>query len=323
MSSEKVTLDNPVLVASADAIAAAREAGRIDDEEAEALAMWEYQLMDARSVLAKVFVLLESHDSNRQPLLSAAIAWAVLSAKVSEPTTLRPGWLLPEAPPPPPPTAAGQTIPPPTPPPIAHIWALTKQPVLARAAAAKVWGSAHPRAAEFLVTDLGGFPVSHLVDAVLLGQRLYARVAPNRAVTANTTPPSAPYPSMDRCVMVPEQGIYEDEERQRISAAGKAMIERYAPTPTLKMMFENARYVASNPKDYLQWGVATEVRKFLYPLLSSAFKGDATKLEYVRIAEEDVARIIEEQNRAGAAAEGGTTSAGSGAGSGVSLGAQD
>jgi hypothetical protein len=153
--------------------------------------------------------------------------------------------------------------------------------------------------------------VSHLVDVVLLGQTLHTRDLETFAQPGSSFPASAPYAfgEMGPTLVFPEHGVYADGERTSLTPAAKALIDRMSPTPGLKMMFENARYVASNPKDYLQWAVPTEVRKFIYPLVVSAFKGDPTKVEYARISEEDVARVIEAQQKQGA--EG----AGAGAGS--------
>jgi hypothetical protein len=299
MRTDKVRLDNPALEATAGAIAAAVRDGTLTREEAEALSVWEAALAEGRACVAKLAALLEAHDANRQPTLTAALVWAVLDAKLPEPTELRPGWLLPV------PEPAEEQPQPPHRHPVPHLWALSRQPEDARRAAAKLWGADHPRAGEHLVTDLGGFPVSHLVDYVVLGQRLRAGKH------------SAPYPAPAQTVMLPTRAaLYDGPEADcggALRDSAKALIARHAPTKELQMVFENARWVADQPREFLRWAVPSEVRAFLYPLiLNGVFKTDPTRMEYVRIDEADVARILEVQKRVGeesaaAAAVGGAT----------------
>jgi hypothetical protein len=287
MRTDKVRLDNPSLEATAQAIAEALQQGRLTRDEAESLSVWEAALAEGRACVAKLAALLETHDANRQPTLTAALTWAVLDAKLPEPTELRPGWLLPDE-------ARVAAAPPSTPAlPVPHLWALSRQPEDARRAAAKLWGAAHPRAGEHLVTDLGGFPVSHLVDYVVLGQRLRAGKH------------AAPYPSPAQTVMLPTRAaLYPGPEAAcggALREEVKALIAKHAPTKELQMVFENARYVADQPREYLRWAVPGEVRAFLYPLiLNGVFKTDPTRIEYVRIDDADVARIIEVQKRVAA-----------------------
>jgi hypothetical protein len=231
--------------------------------------------------LVKLLTILEGHDANRQNLLTAALTWAVLDGKLPEPTELRAGWIVP--------AAEGAK-------PIPHIWALTRQPPEVLAAAAVIWGegpsagarSAHPRAAPKLVTDLGGFPVDTLVDAVLLGQRVKAGRN------------SAPYPPVEAMHLLPPSSeIFVGGEEDSMRPAAKAAIAKFAPDAGMQLIFENTRYVAAHPRDYLQWGLASEVRAFLFPLIvNGVFKGDPTKLEYVRIDEAEVQRVVEQQKRA-------------------------
>jgi hypothetical protein len=294
MRTDKVKLENAALEDTARRIAEALQQGRINEDQAEALSVWEASVAEARACVAKLAALLESHDTNRQPTLTAALTWAVLDAKLPEPTELRPGWILPAE------EEPAKTTP------VPHIWALTAQPAHVLDAAAAVYGEGHPRAAKHLVTDLGGFPVSHLVDYLVLGQRLRAGKT------------SAPRPT--RAVMMPTRAaLYPGPENEcggALREEAKELITKYATTKEMQMVFENARYVAHQPREYLRWAVPTEVRAFLYPLIvNGVFKNDPTRVEYVRIEEEDVARIIEAQQKAaseaGAGAEPTTASAAS------------
>lgn len=301
MRTEKVRLDNPALEATAGAIAAAVRDGTLTREEAEALSVWEAALAEGRACVAKLAALLEAHDANRLPTLTAALTWAVLDAKLPEPTELRPGWILPHPEAAPAEDAAKEARHP-----APHMWALSRQPEDARRAAAKLWGETHPRAGEHLVTSLGGFPLSHLVDYVVLGQRLRAGKH------------AAAFPSPAQTVMLPTRAaLYDGPEADcggALRESAKALIARYAPTKELQMVFENARWVAHEPREYLRWAVPSEVRAFLYPLiLNGVFKTDPTRMEYVRIDDADVARILEVQKRVGEEAAAAANGAASGA----------
>jgi hypothetical protein len=284
---EKVTLASPDIDDTARRIAEAVAEGKITEDAAEAISIWQAAVAEARVCLVKLLTILEGHDANRQGLFTAALTWAVLDAKLPEPTELRAGWILPEG---------GSAIP--------HIWALTRQPAEVIEAARVLWGADHPRAQEVLMSDLGGFPVDNLVDAVVLGQR----------VTAGRK--SAPYPPLASMVMLPPLSeVYVGGAEDVMQPAVKETILKYAPDKGMQLIFENTRYVAAHPRDYLQWGVSTEVRTFLYPLIvNGVFKGDPSKLEYVRIDEEEVARVMEFQARMKKATEAGAAEAASAVG---------
>jgi hypothetical protein len=299
METEKVVLEDPEVQAVVDDLAAALADGRISEADAAALGTWQAQLAEARACLAKLLVLLESHEANRQPLLTAALTWAVLDAKLPVATELRPGWIRGEGQDP-----AGEQPPPPAAP---HLWALTPQPEEVLPAARAVWGEDHPRAAPLLSTTLGGFPVSHLVDALVLGRGLKAGKH------------SAPLPGPEQwTLMPPAEDIYvrgggeggEEALIKELRPEIKALIGRHATTREQQIQFENLRYVAEHPEDYLRWAVPTEARDFLYPLIrNGVFKEDPTRIEYIRIDEQEVQRIIrvQEQARAEAAKAGAAT----------------
>lgn len=289
METEKVVLEDPDVQATADAISTAAEEGRVSKADAAALSIWHAQLAEARACLAKLLVLLESHEANRQPLLTAALTWAVLDAKLPVATELRPGWICAEE--------AGSSTTAQLPAAAPHIWALTPQPEELLAATRAVWGEGHPRAAPVLVTTLGGFPVSHLVNAVVLGRDL--QVGKH----------AAPLPDPSRWIMLPPaERIYVAEEAgagatKQLRPEIKELIGRHATTTQQQIQFENMRFVGENPEEYLRWAVPTEARELLYPLIrNGVFKEDPTRLEYIRIDEQEVQCIVRMQEEAQAKA---------------------
>jgi hypothetical protein len=300
--SEKATLENGLIDDLASKVSAAAEAGTISREESESVSIWIGILSEARAYLAKLLLYLENYSINHHAIMTASFTWAVLSANVTEPTTLRSGWVLPEE-------GTESSTPAAA---IPHLWCLTRQPEGVVSVLSRVLGPDHVLAQPTLMTDLGGFNVSYLVDAVILGQRLRVAV-PGK---------SAPYPSAERLVMLPEWTDYESEQSRRES---RELITKHSSTPAQRAMAENWRFVAAHPRDYLKWGISTEVRSFFYPHLAALLNSDPTKLEYIRIAEEDVRRVVEAQKRAAGAgaADGGAdrVAAGAGAGAGAVAGA--
>lgn len=299
METDKMTFEDPDVQATADAIAAAVASGELSERDAASLSMWHAQLAEARACLAKLLVVLESHEANRQPLLTAALTWAVLDAKLPAATELRIGWLNGgdvEGPSGPDRSVIGRAA-------VPHLWALTHQPADVLEASRLVWGPASPRAAASLVTTLGGFPVSHLTDAVVLGRGLRAgREKDGRHA-------SLPLPDPSAWRLMPRGGEGGGEEE---AAAAARMAARLLTTQEARVQFDNMRFVAERPEDFLRWAVPTEARELLYPLIvSGVFKEDPTRHEYLRIDDNEVQRLIEAQNRAAeeAAGKGGPAAA--------------
>lgn len=275
MRSEKVVLENPAVAATAAEFERRVAAGELTKEEGAQLSVWEAALAEARACLAKLLAELETYDSNRQAALSAALAWAVLRAKLPEETELRAGLIFSSA------EGPGAA-------PLPHIWALSAQPPRLLPLLERVWGAGHPRAAPKLVTDLGGHAVSHLVDAVILGQGIKAG--------RNSQP--APYTLPGRTARLVAQ-----------SEIGALL----GSLPAERLLMENLSYVARCPRDFLTWGVPSEARAFLYPIVvNSILKEDPTRIEYVRLDEEQVARVAAAQQQQ----QGGEAGAAAGVGEG-------
>jgi len=278
--SEKVVLVNGAIEAAAQHYSNLVREGSLTAEEASQLSVWEASLAEARACLAKLLAELETYEANRQVGLTAALVWAVLQAKLPEETTLRCGLIFPQgsgsfAPPGAASSAATAT------PPLPHLWALSGQPPRLLPLLRRAWGEGHPRAAAQLFTDLGGHAVSHLVDAVVLGQELRA----GRKSSA-----------------VPYLGAAGAQAKLIDPARAVAMLE---PFPTERLVMQNLAFIAEHTRDYLMWGVPAEVRAFVYPIvLNAVLKDDPTRIEYVRLDEEQVRRFAEAQRQKGGEAGG-------------------
>jgi len=283
--SEKVILTNPVIESTAALFAAKVAEGVITAEEGAQLSVWESSLAEARACLAKLLAELETYDANRQSATSAALSWAVLRAKLPEETVLRAGLVFPPE---------GSAAPP-----LPHIWALSSQPPRLLPVLARVWGADHPRAGAQLVSDLGGHAVSHLVDVVILGQLLKAGKGAQ----------PLPYTLPNRSARLVPSDRFAD---------------LFASLPEQRLVMENLAYVARSTRDYLTWGVPAEVRAFLYPIVMNAvLKDDPTRIEYVRLDEEQVRRVAEAQNGGSAGGEAGAeTGVEAGAETGAEAGAE-
>jgi hypothetical protein len=247
VENEKVDLVNPLIEPT---FARIEELGSAHGREGE-LALWESVLFEARALLAKLVVLLENHSINGQPFLPAALAWAILRAKVPEKSTIRVGWFELEG---------GAGVP--------HFYIETQQPAALMPTLAALYTPEHPRAKPTLTTDLSSYPKPHLTDALILGQMLKLNKDPRK---------SAPYPQHPR---VP----YSQDN-----------LTRFHPSAEERMKISNLVYVAEHPEMYLRWAVSTEMRKFVYPIVISMLNSDPTKLEYIRITDEEVQRILSVQ----------------------------
>jgi hypothetical protein len=230
------------------------------------VAMWNAFVIEARMFVAKLVLTLENSSINVSPFVTTALAHTILSERIPQVSRIVPGLM----------ESNGKWIP--------QLYIKTAQPPELLPELARIWGPAHPFAQEELVTDMQAMPLSHLSDCLIL----------NQVVKVGLDSRSLAYNAAARRVLNPSKEFLE-------SAFGPSDSQK----PIL-VDYQNFVFVAEQPQRFLKWAVSKEIRDTIYPQIVSLMKSDPSQVEYIRISDDEVKRIVAAQKELVDAAESAT-----------------
>lgn len=230
------------------------------------VAMWNAFVMEARMFVAKLVLTLENSSINVSPFVTTALAHTILSERIPQQSRIVPGLM----------ESNGKWVP--------QLYIKTSQPEELLPELARIWGPSHPFAQAELVTDMQAMPLSHLSDCLIL----------NQVVKIGLDSKSLAYNTSARRVLNPSKEFLE-------TAFGTSESQK-----AILVDFQNFVFVAEQPQRFLKWAVSKEIRETIYPQIVSLMKSDPSQVEYIRISDEEVKRIVAAQKELvdAAAAEG-------------------
>lgn len=235
----------------------------MDAADAVKLHTWEAALHEARAYVAKLYFELENASVGFLPPIVTCLAWSLLWHKLAHLAKPRivAGCIVPTEKP------KDDTLPAAVP----HLWIEVDVPEELRGLLKQVWGEGHPRSTSTLVTDMGA-DLNGLRDICILGQRLATRVADEgEAADPEAARTSTPYPVR---FLRPER----DDTGRFVPPSGCGV-----PTDFETRMI-NWHHISEHPRDYLMWGMPSEIREHIHPRYQAWMRADPFRMEYTRIS---------------------------------------
>jgi hypothetical protein len=248
-----------------------RRAGEMEEQGSllGRAAMWNAFVMEARAFVAKLVLTLENNSINVSPFVTTALAHTILSERIPQQSRVVPGLV----------ELNGKWIP--------QLYIKTAQPEDLLPELARIWGPSHPFAQAELVTDMQAMPLSHLSDCLILNQVV--------KIGLGSPPKSLAYNAAARRVLNPTKEFLE-----RVFGSDTAQ-------RSILMDYQNFVFVAEQPQRFLKWSVSREIRETIYPQIVTLLKSDPSQVEYMRISDEEVKRILAVQKELAAESQGSTT----------------
>lgn len=233
----------------------------MDAADAVKLHTWEATLHEARAYVAKLYFELENASIGFLPPVVTCLAWSLLWHKLAHvtkprivagcivPTEKSPADALPDA--------------------VPHLWIEVDVPEELRGLLKQVWGEGHPRSTDSLVTDMGA-DLNGLRDICILGQRLATRVG-DEAADPDAARTPAPYPARYLRPKRDDTGRFVPPEGCGVPA-------------DFEMRMVNWHHISEHPRDYLMWGMPSEIREHVHPRYPAWLRADPFQMEYTRIS---------------------------------------